>query len=204
MIRAPILTILFCGLAGVLALLPPQVQAGLYFDRQHLAAGHWIGLLSGHWLHADTAHLAWNVIALLVLGSLVERQSRRLLAGSILAGTAGVDLLLLSPLSELARYCGLSGVLNSLLGVALFLQWRETRSWTVLPVALLCILKIAVEIALGQSLFTDISWPPYAPAHLAGLLATPVALLAGCVDTVNRRKTTTATGTRHGHLVTGA
>jgi hypothetical protein len=38
-------------------------------------------------------------------------------------------------------------------------------------VAASCLLKVVVEIALGDSLFTRISWPPYAWSHLAGMVA---------------------------------
>lgn len=202
--RLPLLTLLLCGLAGGLALLPPAAQAYLYYDYDNLLAGRWLGLLSGHWLHADSVHLAWNAGALLILGGLIERHSRPLLVWSILAGTVGVDLLLVSPVGGLTRYCGLSGILNTLLGVVLLLQWRHTRSMAVVLVAVLCALKIGVELSLGESLFTHISWPPYAPAHLAGLIAAPVALLAGYGNTVNDRTTRKATGALNEHLVTSA
>jgi rhomboid family GlyGly-CTERM serine protease len=203
MTRLPVLTALLCALAGGLALLPSTVQASLYFDQNHLLAGNWTGLLSGHWLHVDTEHLVWNVGALAVLATMIEQYSRRLLLLSILAGTVSIDLLLLSPLGDVTRYCGLSGVLNTLLGVALFLLWKRTRSHMIVLVGMLCALKITVEMRSGQSLFTNISWPPYAAAHLAGLIATPIALLLGCGDTVTQRITTMGR-TDDEHLVTSA
>ncbi len=204
MMRLPLLTLLLCGLPGTLALLPASTQASLYYDRGNLLVGNWIGLLSGHWMHADTGHLAWNVGALAILSSVIERFSRRLLLASILAGTLSVNLLLLSPLSELTRYCGLSGVLNTLLGVALFLLWQHTRSRMILLAGGLCGSKIVLEILLGLSLFTSISWPPYADAHLAGLAATPLALFLGHRDTVKPRRKTTNNGENDEHLVTSA
>jgi rhomboid family GlyGly-CTERM serine protease len=204
MTRWPVLTTLFCSLAGCLALLPATLQATLYFDYSNLLAGEWIGLMSGHWMHAGSNHLLWNVGALAILAASIERYSRPLLLYSLAAGMVCVDLLLVSPLGGVARYCGLSGILNTLLGVALFLLWKRTRSNLCILVGLLCVLKILVEMRWGQSLFTDISWPPYAPAHLAGLMATPIALLLGYRDTVTGRITTTATGTDYEHLVTSA
>ncbi len=204
MTRLPVFTALLCILAGGLALLSPAAQAGLYYDHHNLVIGNWIGLLSGHWIHADSGHLAWNVGALAILGGIIECYSRRLLLASLLAGMMGVDLLLLSPWCDLARYCGLSGMLNTLLGVALFLAWQHTRSRMSLLAGALCGLKIAVEMFSGQSLFTSISWPPYPEAHLAGLAATPIALLLGYRDTVNLRETTPATRGDYEHLVTSA
>ena len=184
-------------------LLPSAAHEVLYFDYRVLAGGNWLGLISGHWIHADAPHLAWNVSALAVLAALIEARSRRLLACSIIVGMACVDLLLLSPLSELQRYCGLSGLLNTLLGVVLYLFWRETRSRLVITVGILCLAKIALEMYFGQSVFTDITWPPFVMAHLAGMLAAPLAVAFG--DRIRSEHSTLKNKKRtyHGHLVSG-
>ncbi len=179
MTRFPLLTALLTLMACGLALSPGELQNELQFSYPVIASGNWTGLLTGHWLHADLGHLAWNLGAFAVIAGFIERHSRRLLISGTLVGMAGVDLLLLSPWSNLERYCGLSGMLNTLMGVMIYLLWRRTRSPIVLLVGILAVAKIAVEMRLGQSVFTDISWPPYAAAHLAGILATPIALLLG-------------------------
>lgn len=201
MSRLPIITALLCTFACSLMLLPSTVHDVLYFDYQRLMTGNGLGLLSGHWMHADADHLIWNVSALALLSALIEAQSRRLLLWSLLIGMVSVDLLLVSPLSDVARYCGLSGVLNTLLGVALFLHWRRTQSRLVIGVGLLCVLKIMVELLTSQSLFTTISWPPFALAHLAGILGTPIALLLGYSDTRGNCATQHDTRTTYEHLV---
>jgi len=204
MTRIPCITILLCILACCLALLSSNLQESLYFDYYSLKSGNWTGLASGHWLHADASHLAWNVGALMILASLIERHSRQLLLWSILVGMCSVDLLLISPFSDITRYCGLSGLLNTLLGVVLCLLWNRTRSRMVFLVGLLSASKIGLEMLMGESLFTNISWPPYPPAHLAGLMGTPIALLLGYRDTVIQRRAASATRTNHEHLVTSA
>lgn len=176
MAHAPLLTPLLGLMAVLLAQLSPAAHEALYFNIERLAGGEWHGLVSGHWIHADTQHLLWNVSALVLLGAIIEAYSRRLLAISLLVGTLFVDLLLVSPLADVTRYCGLSGLLNTLLGVALYLFWRRTHSQTVVLVGALSLLKIAIEIILSQSLFTNTSWPPFALAHLAGMAGVPVAL----------------------------
>jgi hypothetical protein len=88
-----------------------------------------------------------------------------------------VDLLLISPLSDIQRYCGLSGLLNTLMGVALYLCWRETRSLLAPLLGLACLAKIALETYTGHSLVTDITWPPFAPAHLAGMAGAALVLV---------------------------
>lgn len=172
----PFLTLALCLLAAFLIFFPEPIKTLIYFDYQLLASGSLWQLVSGHWMHADGQHLMWNVFGLAILGCMIERHSRALLLLSLGMGMLAVDLLLLSPFSELQRYCGLSGVLNTLLGVALYCRWRETKSALIPVIGALCLTKIFVEIQAGQSLFTDISWPPYPLAHLAGLLATPFTL----------------------------
>lgn len=203
MMRIPTLTLLFCSLAGGLMLLPPAAHTALYFNFDELMAGRWPGLISGHWMHADWPHFVWNVSAFALLGTMIEARSRTLLLCSILVGMLSVDLLLLSPFSELQRYCGLSGLLNTLLGVALYQFWRETRSALVTLTALLCMGKIALEMHSGQSVFTDISWPPFAEAHLAGILGTPLALMLGAVARQGYSQPNNNKGAHHEHLVTG-
>lgn len=175
----PIATFGLCLCTIGLALLPATAAQVMLFDITQMEQGNVIGMLGGHWLHVDTEHLLWNVSALAVLGAIIETCSRRLLFASLLIGMAGVDLLLLSPLGNIETYCGLSGILNTLLGVTLLILWQRTHSRIVLTVAALSLMKISVEIALGASLFTSTQWPPFALAHLAGLAAAPVAFFVG-------------------------
>lgn len=172
----PIVTLLLCCTSYVLFLLPAPAQTLLYFDTDQLLAGNSIGLITGHWMHADSEHLWWNLAAFLVLGAILEGRSRRLLLWAITVGIFCVDLLLLSTYSELQRYCGLSGLLNTLLGTVLFIYWRETGSALIVMTGALSLGKIALELVSGQSIFTDTSWPPFAAAHLAGILGAPLAL----------------------------
>lgn len=176
MTQTPTATLSLCLLACGLALLPSAIQTFLLFDMQQLQSGNAVGLVTGHWIHADREHLIWNVSALAILGALVEVHSRRLLIIGLMAGTVAVNLLLLSPFTDINQYCGLSGILNTLMGLVLFVLWLRTHSRIVIGVGILCLLKIVVEVVWAKSLFTSTSWPPFALAHFAGLAAAPLAL----------------------------
>lgn len=201
--RLPILSIILCALTCALMALPADVHAALYFNRLSLAQGNATGLFAGHWIHADFQHLLWNVTALGIIAAMIESHSRLLLLGSIVIGMVCVDVLLLSPLSSLQRYCGLSGLLNTLLGVVLLLKWRDTRSPLVVCIATLALFKIALEMVSGQSMFTDISWPPYAASHLAGLLGAPLAIWVCRVKPQAVVHSTEQKSYHYGNLVTG-
>jgi len=142
----------------------------LYFSAADIARGEVWRLVTGHLVHVDLEHLFWNGLALGILGLLIERRSGALLWISLGVGIASVNLLLLSPFAQLHFYCGLSGVLNTLIVVVLWLEWRATHSILVVAIAVGCILKVAIEIYLGTALVTNISWPSYSWSHLAGLL----------------------------------
>jgi rhomboid family GlyGly-CTERM serine protease len=155
----------------------PQLHTHYYFDLSQVMAGQWWRLLSGHLIHADWEHWFWNVAAFAILGSYLEKHSRQLWVLSMMAGMASIDGLLLSDWSQVTRYCGLSGVLNTLLVIVLFHYWRQTRSGWVIVSAAICLSKLAIELQSGTSLLTHITWPPYPPAHLAGTVAGVVLLI---------------------------
>lgn len=175
--KAPWLTLALCAIGAAAHLLPQATQGLLVFDTAELARGNPLGLVTGHWIHADGEHLLWNAGALLVLGGMIEQHSRRLLLGGLAAGTIAVDALLLAPWVELQRYCGLSGVLNTLLVILLVGLWQRQRSPLLPLVGVLSLAKIALEMSSGNALFSHTAWPPFAAAHLAGVLGAGLVLL---------------------------
>ena len=166
--QIPLLTIgLITILVGLYFLGPDKSL--LYFSTGDIAGGQTWRIVSGHLTHVDLKHLWWNCLGLAVIGTLIEQHSRRQWWIALIVGIASVSVLLLSALSQLEFYCGLSGVLNTLLLVLIWLEWRLTRSWLMIAIACGSIAKVVVEIYLGESLLTNISWPPYAWSHAAGL-----------------------------------
>jgi rhomboid family GlyGly-CTERM serine protease len=175
--RFPILTVGAVLLTTVMMAIP-QRHGLFYFELSSVISGEWWRLLSGHLIHSDWQHWFWNVAALAVLGSYLEKQSKYLWIMGMLVGIASVNLLLLSGFSQVTRYCGLSGVLNTLLVLALFLYWREMRSGWVIVAVLICLIKLTLELFSGTSLLTHISWPPFPVAHLVGTAAGVFLLLS--------------------------
>ena len=150
----------------------------LYFSAADIADGETWRIMSGHFIHADTQHLFWNCLGLAVLGTLIEQHSRMALLAALGTGIAAVSFLLLTPFAQLEYYCGLSGVLNTLLLLALWREWTFTRSWPVIAIAGLCIAKVVIEVSGGTSIVTHISWPPYAWSHVAGLVGGLLMILS--------------------------
>lgn len=165
----PLLTLLLLLTSlGLYGLAPdPSV---LYFNAANIANGETWRVVTGHFMHADLEHLVWNCLGLGVLGMLIEIHSRTMLCISLVVGITSVSALLMLPNIHLNYYCGLSGVLNTLLVVAIWNEWLATRSWLILAVALGSLGKVLIELLIGDSVLTHISWPPYTWSHLAGLI----------------------------------
>jgi rhomboid family GlyGly-CTERM serine protease len=185
--KLPWLTLLLAGSMAVLfAALGPAPSAWVY-DRVALGDGELWRLLSAHLVHSDAGHLLWNMAGLAILGAIVEsRLGRGWLLAGLLAGCLAVDLTLWSALPGMSRYCGLSGALNALLVptlVGLRHQTGPGLSWLIGGGSLL---KILIELAAGQALFTHTAWASVPLAHLAGWIL-GAALVAVRAITLRRR-----------------
>lgn len=168
--RLPWLTLTLAGLMAALFAAVGPVPEALVYDRVAIANGEWWRLLTAHWVHSDSGHLAWNLGALLVLGAAIETRSRHTIPVGLLFGSLGVDLLLWYQLPGLSHYGGLSGTLNTLLLLAIAALWQPANRVMLITVGVLALAKIIGEMALGQALLSDTSWQSVPQAHLAGWL----------------------------------
>ena len=64
------------ALMAVTVHLVPGSAQWLQYDRQAVLAGAWWRCLTGHLVHWNTEHLVWDLLMFVVLGYLIERQSR--------------------------------------------------------------------------------------------------------------------------------
>jgi len=166
----PWVTILSVLLTGGLWLALGPAPESLVFDRVAIAGGEGWRLVTGHLVHCDGRHALWDIGALVLIGWLMEYQGRWRMALVVGAGLLAVDAALWWGMPELERYCGLSGMLNALFVVALVDLWRLHRH-PVFPVTgLLLGLKLAVEMAAGQTVLVDTLWPGVPLAHVGGCL----------------------------------
>jgi len=176
----PVTTLLLTVAALILWYAAGSAPAALVFDRGAIADGQWWRLISGHWVHSDASHALWNVSALAMVGALLEPTLRWRLPAALLVGMLAIDAWLWWGLPGMERYCGLSGILNTVLAAGVVALWRETRDPLVALVGFGAVLKVVAEMTLGQALFTHTAWASVPTAHAAGLLAGAAAeMLAG-------------------------
>ena len=140
------------------------------FDREAIAQGEWWRLITGHWVHSDLAHASWDIAALFLLGILFEARLQWRLPLALLVATVGVDAWLWWGNPVLQYYCGLSGILNSLLIVGLLQLWHDLRHPLIMLTGTGAVVKIIVEIYAGQALLTQTVWPSVPAVHAVGFL----------------------------------
>lgn len=172
----PKYTLFLAGGVALLYFLLPLSPPTWIFDRSHIESGAYWRLISGHLVHTDGQHLAWNLAALVLLGAVIERCSVALFWISLLFGIVAVDIGIYWAVPGLEQYCGLSGVLNTLWIVALGIAWKGTYSWVVPLAGLAGACKLAVEKSGNIAVFTDTAWPPLVESHIAGQIAGLVIL----------------------------
>ena len=172
--QPPRLTLFLGAVMAAAYLLLGPAPAGLMLDRQAVANGEIWRLLTGHLVHADAAHLSWNLGAFLVLSGLYELQERPgpgRYFGLLAAAALAVDAWFWWLQPGLLVYCGLSGVLNGFFAVLTVFLWRRTRHPAIALAGLAAVAKIAVEAGLGASLLPTTAWTAVPGAHAAGFAA---------------------------------
>ena len=176
--RLPWITLILAALAG-LAHASPAFAAAWEFRRYAVDTGQLWRLLTAHLTHFGANHLAWDLAALLVLGTLAEREGRRatVLALALAAPLISLGVWLAQP--ALAVYRGLSGLDSALYGLVcarlIATGLRERHAFTTALGALALggfIWKCAAELVGGHTVFaTGADYAPVPLAHLLGLCA---------------------------------
>ncbi len=149
-----------------------QTNMSLFvFDREAISQGEWWRLLTAHFTHSSTSHAFWDVLAFTGVTYYLSQYSIKQMLVSVFMGIAAVDILLLSALSSLDYYCGLSGILFSPLLLICYHFLKENSVVVgALPLLIVCA-KIFSEVYFQNTLFVDTAWQAYPEAHLAGLMA---------------------------------
>ena len=160
----------------------------LRYERAAVLDGEVWRLVTGHLVHADLRHLAWNVLGVLIVWGLFARDfTVRQWVVILIASTAATSLgfLLLEP--DLEWYVGFSGVLHGCMAAGLVAWLRTERDALTALVAALFAAKLAWEHAYGPLPFTagSLSIPVVHEAHTYGAIGGALAatwLLRGRTD----------------------
>lgn len=130
-------------------------------------------LVSGHFVHGNFEHFAWNVGAFVVIVAIyewLERPSVHRFAAEFVFSAAMIGIVLLALLPSMGVYRGLSGVANVFFVLTLTSVWRETASPLVLVAGGAAVVKFVYEILTHSTVFAVPSGHVLPEAHAVGFM----------------------------------
>ena len=151
----------------------PGVTEVLRYERGPVLAGQWWRLATGHLVHADGAHLGWNLAGAGLVGWLFAAEySWRGWCAIVAASVAAIDLGFLALGPGLDWYVGLSGVLHGCMAAGLAAWIARSRDPLVIAIAAVFAAKLAWEQWHGALPFTagTLAVPVVVEAHAYGAL----------------------------------
>jgi rhomboid family GlyGly-CTERM serine protease len=166
------------GLALIAIQAGASISAWRYERSAVLAHESW-RLLTGHLVHADAAHLGWNLLGLALVWWLFANQyTVAAWIAILLASTVAIDAGFLALMPDLRWYVGFSGVLHGMMAAGLLAWLVRTRDPLTWLVAVLFAAKLVWEHAVGPLPLAarSMGMPVIHEAHTFGALG---GLIAG-------------------------
>jgi rhomboid family GlyGly-CTERM serine protease len=168
-----ILPVLLALVLAALWLAGDDLLLRLRYERTALPSGEAWRLVTGHLVHADGVHLAWNILGVGIVWTLFASDYRPLeWLAIILASMVAIDagFAVLQP--ELEWYVGFSGVLHGCIAAGLLAWLSVGRDWVTAVVATLFAAKLIWEHRIGPLPFTSqsLTLPVIHEAHTYGAL----------------------------------
>lgn len=176
-VRVPWLTLGLTLIMGVLYLSGQTLFDSLLFDKTLIAQGEYWRLFTAHFVHCNFQHLLWDLLAFLIIGSVIELNNNRHFIPCLIISCLGVSAWMFFVETSFSSYCGLSGALNGMLVLAAIMQYRRTGEKMCLGVLLATIAKIIFELSTHETIFTDLSVRAVPGSHAAGYLAGIIYLI---------------------------
>ncbi|NJD31938.1 MAG: rhombosortase [Gammaproteobacteria bacterium] len=158
----------------------PSATAALRYELAAITHGEIWRLATGHLVHADGAHLAWNLAGLGLVWLLFAREfTVRGWLVVLLASTAAIDLGFLAFEPRLEWYVGFSGVLHGCMAAGLVSWLNDERDVLTAVVAMLFAAKLVYEHAVGPLPFTSgsMAYPVVYQAHTYGAIGGAAAAM---------------------------
>jgi rhomboid family GlyGly-CTERM serine protease len=171
--RAPVVAAVLIGPLVVLLLLGDDLNPLLQYERGQILAGEWWRLITGHFVHLDTPHLAINVFVILAWLYLFDQRDDLGTVVWIFLGYAlwtSLGMLLLSP--DLEWMLGASAITYALISGSAFRASLEGPR----PLGLMLLAALGIKILAEQywgigSLFSQFAdYPIASESHVYGIV----------------------------------
>lgn len=164
---------------ALLVFIVPGLGTLLIYNRAAIVRGELWRLATGNLVHLSTTHLAYDLTAFLIAGTIIEQRGYRYfpilcLSAAILIGIA---IFVFDPAFHF--YGGLSGVVTAAVTYLCMHGVTEKGGWRWLCAALAVGLttKFWIELALGKSLLLAVNTEAFVPAPLSHVVGAVTAIL---------------------------
>ncbi|MBF0252299.1 MAG: rhombosortase [Candidatus Omnitrophica bacterium] len=168
--KVPWLTLLISLIVLVLFAMGPDKNSVFVFNKFEIKAGATWRLLTGQLIHNNFDHLFWDLFGFMVIGSIVEINGRWKFILSFMLSAISVSLWMFLLEKDFTVYYGLSGLLNGLLVIAVFVKWKETRNPLFVCIFGITALKMTYEVITKNVFFIDPNIPTIPGTHIAGFI----------------------------------
>jgi len=172
--------------AACLIMAVPSLVDLLQYERSAVFAGQWWRVATCHLTHCSLDHLFWDVVALLVLGFVIERDNRRRMLACIGLSAVSIPLAVMFFMPELSTYRGLSGIDSALFMLLAVIMLgdslrRRDWGWTAICTTVMAgfVGKTMFEFATGTTVFVDSAAAEMLPVPLAHVIGAGVGVLCG-------------------------
>jgi len=137
----------------------PGVAEYLIYNRPAILSGEIWRLITGHWVHYSSSHLAYNLVALATVSAIIELQEshRLFLLYTVSALMIGISLLVFRP--DLYYFAGASGVATAAVAYCALSGLSTSGLWrgVCLTVLVLLVGKISLELLWPGSSLVGVS-----------------------------------------------
>jgi len=188
--RFPVWTLAICA-GAALVLIVPGLGPLLIYDRAAIAHGELWRLVTGNLVHFSTTHLACDLGAFLIAGTIIEIRGYRHFPMLCLSAAMLIGIVLYRFEPAMYFYAGLSGVMTAAVTYLCLRGLTEKGTWRWLCATMLAGLaaKTGVELALGKSLLLAASTEAFVPAPLSHLVGSVTAIFLFTLDRNNHEYT---------------
>ena len=176
--RLPVWTLVICAVAGLVYIIP-KLGSLLIYDRAAIIHGELWRLVTGNLVHLSPMHLAYDLSALLITGSIIEIRGYRFFPLLCLSAAVLIGIVIFRLEPAIHFYGGLSGIVIAAATYLCLHGLLEKGVWRWLCTAMLAALtaKIGIELIFGQSFLFATSTEKFVPVPLSHLTGSVTAII---------------------------
>jgi rhomboid family GlyGly-CTERM serine protease len=177
----PTVTLAICLISTIVSL-TPFLSSLFIYDRFNIYDGEIWRFFTGHFTHHSKSHLLFNLVALLISGSVIERFKRIDLCWIVIFSSLFISLYLFIFKTDMIFYAGLSGITYGLIFYCgLVGLWNPKYRFLSLIMLFFIIMRIFQGYLLGASNSIQLNNQGFEIMHESHIIGCMVVLIYFCI-----------------------